>query len=49
MTEQPKKRKWERQHIDRIDATPEQLGKAIATPLKPPDPSLRKTKRPLKP
>ena len=38
MTEKPKKRKWERQHIDRIDATPEQLARAIVTPLKPQTP-----------
>lgn len=41
----PKKRKWERQHVPRIDATPEQLARAIVTPQKPPDPSLRKGRK----
>lgn len=40
-----KKRKWQRQHMDRIDATPEQLARAVATPLKPPDPSKRKGRK----
>ena len=40
-----KKRKWERQRIERIDATPEQLARAIVTPLKPPDPSKRKGRK----
>ena len=40
------KRKWERQHIPRIDATPEQLARAVVAPLKTPDPSKRKGRKP---
>ncbi len=50
MTEQQKQHRKQREtRTIKLDATPEQVTKAMFVAAKPPDPSLRKTKNPRKP